>query len=533
MASKKHIRRIEQALAAGDAQTALELCQKRLAINARDADIILLQAQSLLTMGNMSAAIEAVSPLTARAKAPAGAYHIHAHALIQIDQKDKAFEIVKAGLDSHANQQDLLQYAGLLADQLTMPIDSERYFRQLLALNPSHPDAGIGLGNALQQQGRNEEAHAAYLDASVVAPNNPSPMVNAANLWAKEPDQTNAQAAYRAVLKKFPDRADVYANVGASYVLSADYNEAVQAYDSYLKRDPDDFDANLSRAKTLLKAGSAAESVQALSEMAERFPDNPKVCPELINACLSLGDAELAKSHFDAYRARFPYSADVCSCASILHATLHPEKHAQGQAALVAEIQAYDLTPPPEYADAHAFFDDVCAAVYAHPSLMEAPADHATIAGLHTGDLAKEPVATPLAMLIRAIKARVLDYVARPETAANSFFDGFNPERANFNLWAVVMRDGGHQEAHIHPSARLSGVVYGKVPTSIQDSNDRAGWIEFGRPHRDFHQPESLPVKLIKPSMGRIVLFPSHTYHATLPLNGDDHRISLAFDVVG
>jgi tetratricopeptide (TPR) repeat protein len=533
MASKKHIRRIEQALAAGDATAALALCQKRLAVNARDADIILLQAQSLMAVGDMPAVIDAIAPLTARAKAPAGAYHIHAHALIQIDQIDKAFEIVKVGLDIHADQPDLLQYAGLLADQLTKPVESERYFRQLLGLNPSHPDAGVGLGNALQQQGRNEEAQAAYLEASAVAPDNPSPMVNAANLRAKESDQTSAQAAYRTVLQKFPDRIDVYANLGASYVLSGDFNDAIQAFDLYLKHDPDDFDANLSRAKTLLKDGRAAESVQALREMAHRFPDNPKVCPELVNACLSLGEVEQAKSHFDAYLLRFPYSADVYCCASILQATLHPEKHVEGEAALDAEIQAYDLTPPPEYADAPAFFEDVCAAVYNHPSLMEAPADHATIAGLHTGDLAKEPVAAPLASLILAIKARVLDYVARPETVANPYFIGFNPERANFNLWAVVMRDGGHQEAHIHPSARLSGVVYGKVPDSIQESNDRAGWIEFGRPHRDFHQPESLPVKLIKPSLGRIVLFPSHAYHATLPLNGNDHRISLAFDVVG
>jgi uncharacterized protein (TIGR02466 family) len=136
-----------------------------------------------------------------------------------------------------------------------------------------------------------------------------------------------------------------------------------------------------------------------------------------------------------------------------------------------------------------------------------------------------------LQQLISAIKARVHEYAEKRADAGNPYYDGLNLEGSLFRMWAVVMREGGHQEAHIHPSSRISGVVYAKVPGSIRDSNDRSGWIEFGRPHSDFFEPETLATRMFKPQRGRIVLFPAYLYHRTLPLDGDDHRISIAFDV--
>ena len=533
MASRKHIERIEAALAAGDIQAALDQCQSRLRNRPDDSAILVLQGRAFLAAGEFQATVDSLTKLTERSKAPADAFLMHAYALIQMQKPEDAFERVKSGLKAHPAHAELLQYAGLLADQLKQPVESEAYFRKLTDIEPNRGDAQLGLGNALQQQGRDDEALDAYRAAVAADPGNPSPLVNVANLLGKKGDQSGAQAAYRDILRSFPERGDVRANLGASLVLSGDYTKALAAFDGYLQAFPDDFDVSLSRAKAYLKAGNAAESARALTEMAVRFPGNPKVCPELVNACLYMGETAIAKSHLDSYLKRFPKSADVYSSVSILHAALHPGDSAKGAAMLDAGIQPYDFTLPPGYADIPAFLEAVCEAVYAHPSLMDAPPDHATRSGFHTGDLAKPPVAPPIADLIRTIKGHVRDYAARAASRANPFMDGLDLEAAGFNLWAVVMREGGHQEAHIHPTARISGVVYGKVPSTIQDGPDRAGWIEFGRPHADFHQPDLLPTKLIKPVLGRIVLFPSYMYHETLPLGGTEHRISLAFDVVG
>jgi uncharacterized protein (TIGR02466 family) len=533
MASRKQIERIETALGAGDIQGALNLCEARLRSRPGDKTIALLQGRALLAAGNFQAVVDNLTALTAQSKPPADAFLMQAFALIQLERPEPAYDLVKSGLEAYPTHGELLQYAGLLADQLTQPVESEGFFRELATLEPKRGDAHLGLGNALQRQGRDAEALDSYKAAVAADPGNPSPLVNVANLLGKQNDQPGAQAAYRKILQSFPERRDVSANLGASLALSGDYEAAVAAFDAYLQSFPDDFDTSLSRAKALLKGGNAAESARALAGMMTRFPDNPKVCPELVNACLSMGESAAAKSYLDAYLKRFPKSADAYSSVPILNAALHPGNSEEGMVALAAEIQAYDLSPPSHYRDAPDFFDAVCAAVYAHPSLMDAPPEHATRAGFHTGDLAKAPVAPAIAELIYAIKGHVQDYAAKAASRANPFFRGLDLNSAGLNLWAVVMREDGHQEAHIHPAARISGVVYGKVPESIKDDNSRAGWIEFGRPHVDFHQPESLPVTFIKPALGRIVLFPSYMYHATVPLDGTEHRISLAFDIVG
>lgn len=97
--------------------------------------------------------------------------------------------------------------------------------------------------------------------------------------------------------------------------------------------------------------------------------------------------------------------------------------------------------------------------------------------------------------------------------------------------WATVMRSQGHQSAHIHPTAWLSGVYYVTVPDLVKrGDNAHKGWIEFGRP------PEHYPIKVdpdvtfIEPVEGKLTLFPSYLYHRTVPYEDDAMRISIAFD---
>ena len=101
--------------------------------------------------------------------------------------------------------------------------------------------------------------------------------------------------------------------------------------------------------------------------------------------------------------------------------------------------------------------------------------------------------------------------------------------RLRANVWGIVMRTGGHQVAHIHPTAWVSGVYYPRVPDSINDQSD-AGWIEFGRTGREFPDDFEPAIRTVKPKEGLMLLFPSYLYHRTIPLQNDKERISIAFD---
>jgi uncharacterized protein (TIGR02466 family) len=107
------------------------------------------------------------------------------------------------------------------------------------------------------------------------------------------------------------------------------------------------------------------------------------------------------------------------------------------------------------------------------------------------------------------------------------------PRRFALTAWGVVMQSQGHQIAHNHPSAWLSGVYYVELPDVVPGTDpSHQGWIEFGRPPEHFHFKATPRVELIQPVQGAILLFPGYFYHRTIPFESRQRRISIAFDVL-
>jgi hypothetical protein len=69
------------------------------------------------------------------------------------------------------------------------------------------------------------------------------------------------------------------------------------------------------------------------------------------------------------------------------------------------------------------------------------------------------------------------------------------------------------------------------VPEAVEDETARQGWIKFGEPAID--APLKDPIRrAIQPAAGRLVLFPSYTWHGTVPFHDKAARTTIAFDVV-
>jgi len=187
---------------------------------------------------------------------------------------------------------------------------------------------------------------------------------------------------------------------------------------------------------------------------------------------------------------------------------------------------------PDGFADMAQFNLALVEHVLKHPSLAASPASHATRSGRHTGELLAEPKGQ-MAELEGMIMAAVDDYCrALPHDPAHPWL-AHRPQRLALAVWGVAMDRQGHQLAHIHPSAWLSGVYYPKIPAAIRaEDPGHAGWIEFGRAPEEFHALMEPEVRLIRPEEGLMVLFPSYFYHGTVPLESDEVRISIAFDVI-
>ena len=89
--------------------------------------------------------------------------------------------------------------------------------------------------------------------------------------------------------------------------------------------------------------------------------------------------------------------------------------------------------------------------------------------------------------------------------------------------------DGGYHANHLHREGWISSCYYVCLPQAVANAKDQQGWITFGQP--DFENGPAIR-RTIQPKAGRLILFPSYTWHGTLPFRGETPRTTIAFDAL-
>src|SRR5690606_40073879 len=77
-----------------------------------------------------------------------------------------------------------------------------------------------------------------------------------------------------------------------------------------------------------------------------------------------------------------------------------------------------------------------------------------------------------------------------------------------------------------------SSAFYVALPDCVlaADQQSRAGWIQFGQPLEELGL-DLPPRRVIQPRPGFLALFPSYTWHGTLPFDDRHSRLTIAFDM--
>jgi hypothetical protein len=162
------------------------------------------------------------------------------------------------------------------------------------------------------------------------------------------------------------------------------------------------------------------------------------------------------------------------------------------------------------------------------------PVDQSLRGGTQTAGVLfgrREPV-------IRALRDACANAIARyvatlPDDAQHPFLRRKSPRIGFAGSWSVRLRSSGRHANHFHQEGWISSAFYVQLPPSMLDeSRSRTqGWIQFGAP------PEELgldlpPRRLVRPRVGRLVLFPSYFWHGTVPFEDTMPRLTVAFDAV-
>ena len=136
---------------------------------------------------------------------------------------------------------------------------------------------------------------------------------------------------------------------------------------------------------------------------------------------------------------------------------------------------------------------------------------------------------------LQRIKARLLelirDYVDAlpPPDSAHPLLSAPRGTLLIEGSWSVRLAQQGYNVPHTHAMGWLSTAFYVALPDLDQLGAPPAGHIAFGQPPAELNLPLE-PYRTIAPVTGRLAVFPSTMWHATVPFEQGE-RLVIAFDI--
>ena len=280
----------------------------------------------------------------------------------------------------------------------------------------------------------------------------------------------------------------------------------------------------------LHELGRHEEAVDLTREAALAQPLDPTIAENLIAALLSAGVAREALPTIERFRAAAPDDQRWITYRIDAARQLGEELFAQW-CDFQRLVRVYDLPPPAGYATTDDFNAELRTVLARRHVQRSHPLDQSMRHGTQTSRGLVPGMDRTIDAFLDALAAPIADYQEalghdpqHPLAARNT-----SPARL-VGCWSVRLKRGGFHVNHIHPQGWLSSAYYVSVPAETHDATAHSGWIKFGEPR--FAQPGGDARHFVQPRPGRLVLFPSYMWHGTVAIQGDEPRLTIAFDAV-
>ncbi len=524
--------RVREALAAHRPQDALAGVRQILALRVRDAAVLNLAGIAAYQCDEPEEARGFLLEAAEKAPRDAEIRMNLGNVLAAGDDTDAALDAYAAAHDLAPGYAEPAYNAGVLMAGRGRHADAADWFAKALSRNLEHTAAAIGRAEALRCAG-NLSAARDELQALVQRrPNDAVAYTNLAAVLSGLGDDVSARDTAEKAASLDPGLAAAHFNLGVALQALGAHDQAINSYRHALALEPGHAAAALNQGEAYIEQGDPDRAAKAYARALEIDPGFAKAAINLADLKLTSGDTAAALWDIDRFLARNPSQPSALAFRAFALRDLGRVADARELDDPERFIYRQALSAPDGFESIQAFNTALGAHVLSHPTLTPAPKAHATRKGRHSGELLSPPLG-PMAQFRREIENAFRAYKRRFIGEPSHPFLDACPDDVTVSVWGVVMEQDGHQVAHIHPAAWLSGVYYVEVPDSIQaDDPDHAGWIEFGRPPADIHAHHDPEVTLFQPEPGLMILFPSHFYHRTVPLAGASRRISIAFDIM-
>jgi len=399
------------------------------------------------------------------------------------------------------------------------------HFERAQRLDPARRDLDLARAQTLEDLRRLENALDLYRQ-----------------VLAREPANEAAHAAYNDLLYRlrredeFLTSYDRAPHIPALQMAKANAlvmvgrnPEAHAIFASLLARDPGNQPAAIGTAAALVKMKRYEEAEALLETELHRDPFNPDLAFRLCAALLRKQDPQ--KAALVAEQGLRLAPADQLGLALLGSAwRMMSDERDEELNDYDGLIRIFDLPPPEGFSSMDQFNTELAACLdRLHPPTREYFAQSLRGGSQTSGRLfgAGHELVEKLRI---GIQEAVKSYLADLRTDLRHPF--LSRHRGGFRYcdsWSSRLTGGGYHTNHLHRGGWISSCYYVLLPKAVEDVKEKQGWITFGQP--DFEGGPGIR-RAIQPKAGRLILFPSYTWHGTLPFHSETPRTTIAFDAL-
>ena len=254
----------------GDLEEALHFLKTALEANFSEAQYWFSNIDALFRLNRFSEAAELLEiakdkgckgpvfdDLGEKLNSPAVKKEIEIKTIRRIIKDKPDFETAYLGLGNALKEQGKLE-------------EAVEAYKKALAVKPDYADAYYNIGVTVQEQGKLEEAIEAYNKVLAIQPDYDDAYYNMGNVLKKQGKLEEAIEAYNKELTINPDYAVAYYNIGIVRDDQGKLEEAIEAYTKALAIKPDYADAYLNASELLKTYAPKSQKTDILLSTNER-----------------------------------------------------------------------------------------------------------------------------------------------------------------------------------------------------------------------------------------------------------------------
>lgn len=480
----------------------------------------------LLASGNAEEAEREARALTAE-RPSANAFGLLSDAQRDLGRLEEALASADAGVRLAPNDAATLRRRALARDQTGRVGEALEDYEALGKIGFDAPESIINYARALVLANRAAEAEAVLAQALPRWAGDDRLYATLARLKWMRGAGADFAAEMEAAVRARPD--DVKLRLACAELLhrAEQSAKAETLLREGLAAAPDAPPLLSSLGVVLDEAGCTEEALVPLQRALALAPEADAFRANLVTALLRANHPDQALAHIGVLRTRAPNDQLLLAREALALRMLGDARYRMLYD-YARFVRAYDLAPPPGYADIASFNAAFAETLRALHDSNAHPLDQSLRHGSQTrGNLLDRP------------EPAIKEFLAALEAPIRVYIDALSPDdpmgrrrAAGHKLvgcWSVRLKRGGFHANHVHPDGWISSAYYVSLPPEVETDPARGGWLAFGEPN--LPMPGCTPEHFVAPRAGRLVLFPAYMWHGTTPFTQGEERLTAAFDV--